>query len=249
MNNRRGVSKKVYGWKIQLSPRGILAILVVGVVLCFGADSYIKSKKLEKLKNEVSESNMIDNGDGTSSTSLSKAIEDNVVKVKEVTENVGKIIVYEEAIEDLVDEEPIIFTHTKKLDWGGKATAKIKVATSFEYRSDPSKLKYKQLKSGAVHITVPRDSIECKSTVEDTEIVDDKLSGLGKLQQTFDFKDEDFKRQVLNSANKEARKQAKEAGDKRLLNVEVVEKIQKSTSKEYEKLFKRVGVQVYITVE
>ena len=131
MNNRRGVSKKVYGWKIQLSPRGILAILVVGVVLCFGADSYIKSKKLEKLKNEVSESNMIDNGDGTSSTSLSKAIEDNVVKVKEVTENVGKIIVYEEAIEDLVDEEPIIFTHTKKIRLGRKSYCKDKSSYQF----------------------------------------------------------------------------------------------------------------------
>ena len=248
MNNIGLMRKQNYQNNRNFSIIKLLAIIIVFLILYVGMTNFFNDKKIEKLRSQIKDSRTIDNGDGTRSTSIAQAMEDNLIKVKSISENNGKVIVHEDSLQNLKGKK-LSFTHTMDLKWGGKASAEIESDIHLQYMYNLNKFKFSPLKSGAVYIEIPRKSLECKAIIEDEQIVSKNLSLWGATEQLFDFKKTDFEVEVLNSAKEDTRKQAKAAGNNTLSDADVLQIVQENAIDIIQGIYKASGVKTYISFE
>lgn len=230
-------------------------IAIVTVILLvaggFGVNKYLhnrKNKKIEDLKEKLNQSMVVNNGDGTQSTSVAKGLEDKTIIIKEDMTNHGKQIMFTHHLKPAEVEE-LQLIYKEELSWGGSVEVVNNADISFEYLSNPGEFKVERLKSGAYHVQISKDNFEARALLNGKELVKTKLSAGGKLEQALDFKKNDFVKEAQNKAEVKIREDAQSAAEKSLDDSEIQEKLYKSATNYYTKFLEKFGERVYITYE
>lgn len=240
-------------YEFNFETRKCKKILVIGtiVIVLLGGNYLVhkyKDKKIENLKEKNSQSLVLDNGDGTQSTSIAKGVEDKVIEMKEDLTNHGKHIMFSHKL-TAKELEALDLTFKEELSWGGDVEIVNNAQITFEYLSDPSKFSVRRYPTGNYHVEISRDSFEARAILEGKELVKTKLSAGGKLQQALDFKKVDFIKEAQNKAEKKIREDSQKAAEKSLGDQETIDKLYKVSTEYYKKYLKKFGVKVYVTFE
>lgn len=232
--------------KIEFNFNTGKCIIIILLVTVIGGTFFYHKRKIAKLQEQVNQKMVVDNGDGTSSTSISKVIEDKSITMKEDLTNQGKQIMLTHKLkQEEVSNLNLIYKET--LDWGGTVEVVNNADISFEYLVNPDKFNISLLPSNAYHVEIPKEAFEVRALLDGKELVKTKLSFKGKVEQTLDFKKKDFVLEAQNNAEKFIRKSSQEAAERTLKETETLEKLVKTASTYYTKYLKKFGERVYIT--
>lgn len=225
----------------------IIALIVGGYIGVNEVTNYFNKKKIADLQDQLRNARVVDNGDGTQSTSIAKGIEDKSIVIKEDMSNHGKQIMFSHKLEDS-ELERLSLTYREDLSWGGYVEVVNNADITFEYLFNPENCSVTRLKSG-YHLEISKKDFEARALLEGKEIVKSKLSAGGHLEQALDFKKKDFLDEAMNNAERKIREDAQAAAEKTLNDAEVMEKLYSSAIKYYTKFLKKYGVKIYITIE